>query len=71
MSSLVSLVPELTQRTSGIIVGERNYHSPKTREELAQRGIELLGPYSSKKRDPAPTRSALLSCFSLPDRDRL
>jgi hypothetical protein len=24
-------------------------------------GIELLAPYSSKKRDPAPKRSALLS----------
>ncbi len=45
-----------------MIVGDRNYHSPETREELARSmGIELLAPYSSKKRDPAPKRSALLS----------
>lgn len=36
---------------------------PQTREQLAQMGIELLAPYSSKKRDPAPKRSALLSRF--------
>jgi hypothetical protein len=26
-------------------------------------GVELVGPYSCKKRDPAPKRSALLSRF--------
>ncbi len=59
----LSVVPELTERTCGVLVGDRNYHSPKTREELATMGIELLAPYSSKKRDPAPRRSALLSRF--------
>jgi hypothetical protein len=39
----------------------RNYHSPKTKEELAATGVELLAPYSSRKKDPAPKRSALLS----------
>src|SRR5215208_7395983 len=38
-----------------------NYHSPETREELATTGIELLAPYSSKKRDPTPKKSAFLS----------
>jgi hypothetical protein len=59
------VLPELAEFTSGIVVGDRNYHSPKTEEELAQSmgGIELLAPYSSKKRDPAPRRSALLSRF--------
>ena len=61
----LSVLPELAEFTSGIVVGDRNYHSPKTREELAQSmGVELLVPYSSKKRDPAPRRrSALLSGF--------
>src|SRR3712207_5313303 len=31
----LSVVPELTERTSGLPVGDRNYHSPKTKEELA------------------------------------
>jgi hypothetical protein len=59
----LSVVPELTERTGGMLVGDRNYHSPKTKEELAQMGIELLAPYSSKKRDPSPKRSARLSRF--------
>ena len=58
------MLPEIVEGTSGLIVGDRNYHSPETREELARSmGIELLAPYSSKKRDPNPKRSALLSRF--------
>ena len=57
----LSVLPQITQGTSGLIVGDRNYHSPKTKEKLAQMGIELLAPYYSKKRDPNPTRSAFLS----------
>jgi hypothetical protein len=57
----LSVLPEIVEGTSGLIVGDRNYHSPKTAEELAGMGVELLAPYSSKKRDPAPNKSALLS----------
>ncbi len=59
----LSVVPELTERTSGLLVGDRNYHSPKTKEGLVGMGVEHLAPYSSKKRDPTPKRSALLSRF--------
>jgi len=57
----LSVLPEITGSTSGLLVGDRNYHSPKTKEELARMGIELLAPYSSKIRDPTPRKSALLS----------
>jgi Transposase DDE domain len=57
----LSVVPELVESTSGLLIGDRNYHSPKTKEELARVGVELLAPYSSKKRDPAPKKSAFLS----------
>jgi hypothetical protein len=57
----LSVLPELAESTSGLLVGDRNYHSPKTKEELATMGIELLAPYSSKKLDPNPKRSAFLS----------
>ena len=57
----LSVLPELAERTSGLVVGDRNYHSPKTGEELARMGVDLLTPYSSKKRDPNPERSAFLS----------
>jgi hypothetical protein len=59
----LSVVPELIESTcGGLLVGDRNYHSPKTKEELVRSmGVELLAPYRSKKRDPAPERSAFLS----------
>jgi hypothetical protein len=58
------ILPELVESTSGLIVGDRNYHSPRTKEELARSmGVELLAPYSSKKLDLNPKRSALLSRF--------
>ncbi len=59
----LSVLSELVEGTSGLLVGDRNYHSSKTKEELAAMGIELLAPYSSKKRDPTPQRSALLGRF--------
>jgi hypothetical protein len=60
----LSVVPELLESTRGLAVGDRNYHSPETREELAHStAVELLAPYRSKTRDPAPERSAFLSRF--------
>jgi hypothetical protein len=57
----LSVVPEIVEGTSGLLVGDRNYHSPRTSQQLARMGVELLAPYSSKKRDPSPKKSALLS----------
>jgi len=59
----LSVLPEIAEFTSGLLIGDRNYHSPKTTEQLAGMGVELLAPYSSKKRDRAPRKSALLSRF--------
>jgi hypothetical protein len=57
----LSVVPELVEFTSGIVVGDRNYHSPKTTEELATIGVELIASYQHKSADPHPQRSAFLS----------
>jgi hypothetical protein len=58
----LSVVPELVEPTRGFVIGDRNYWSPETKEELARAmGVELLAPYRSKKRDPTPERSAFLS----------
>jgi hypothetical protein len=57
----LSVVPELVEFTSGVLVGDRNYHSPKTKEELATVGVELIAPYQHKSADPHPERSAFLS----------
>ena len=59
----LAVLPEIVEGTSGLIVGDRNYHSPMTRQELAGMGVDLLAPYSSKKRDPAPKKSVFLSQF--------
>lgn len=55
------VVPELTEGTKGILVGDRNYWSPNLAEELEQQGLTLLAPFSSAKRDPRPRWSSLLS----------
>jgi DDE family transposase len=58
----LSVLPEFLESTRGLAVGDRNYHSPQTKEELARStGVELLAPYRSKKHDPHPQRSAFLS----------
>src|SRR5215207_1946702 len=57
----LSVVPELVEHTWGVVVGDRNYHAPALREELAGPSVELAAPYRTKKRDPDPERSALLS----------
>ena len=58
----LSVLPELLESTRGFAVGDRNYWSPRTKEELAKSmGVELLAPYRTKKGDPATQRSALLS----------
>jgi hypothetical protein len=58
----LSVLPELLESTRGFAVGDRNYWSPQTREELERSmGVALLAPYRTKKRDPGPQRSALLS----------
>ena len=53
----LSAVPDLTDGTRGIVIGDRNYWSPLLTEELAQRDLALLAPYRWAKRDPAPRRS--------------
>jgi hypothetical protein len=50
----LSVVPEIAEGTFGLLIGDRNYHSPKTKEELVRMGIELLAPYSSKWSWPLP-----------------
>ena len=53
----LSVVPEIVEGTRGVVVGDRNYHSPNTKEDLTTMGIELLAPCSSKKRDLAPKKA--------------
>lgn len=56
-----AVVPDLTAGTRGLLVGDRNYWNPSLREELLSNDIYLQAPFRNAKRDPWPTRSALLS----------
>ncbi len=57
----LSIVPQLAAGTRGVLVGDRNYWSPRLREQLLREGVTLQAPYSSRKRDPRPRWSAFLS----------
>ncbi len=58
----LSVLPELVEHTSGVVVGDRNYYrSSQTEQELAGWGVELAAPYRNKKRDPHPQRGAFSS----------
>jgi len=56
-----ALVIELAPPPGSVGVGDRNYWSPATRQELQEQGVVLLAPFSSKKRDPDPRRSRRLA----------
>ena len=59
----VSVAPQMLQGQQGIVIGDRNYHSPDLQVQLHQEepGLKLLAPYKNKKRDPDPKASRRLS----------
>ena len=59
----LAAVPALAERTSGLLLGDRNYHAPAVAADLAREGVELLAPFRWAQRDPAPARAALISRF--------
>jgi hypothetical protein len=50
----LAMVEEVSVGATGTLLGDRAYWSPTTKADLAERGLALLAPYQSKKRDPAP-----------------
>ncbi len=57
----LAVVPELTEGTRGVLLGDRNYWSPFLTEELSGQDLTLLAPFKSKKKDPWPRRSYQIS----------
>ncbi len=55
------VLPEIVEGTSGIVIGDRNYHSPGTARELRAGGLDLVAPHAHKSTDPNPRKSAFLS----------
>ncbi|MBA3827251.1 MAG: IS982 family transposase [Ktedonobacterales bacterium] len=52
---------DLTQGTSGLLLGDRNFWSPRLKADLADHQIRLLAPFRRRKHDPWPAWSYLLS----------
>ncbi len=48
------LAEELLQETKGWALGDRNYWSPELTQRLEDKGLCLLAPYKSKKREGTP-----------------
>jgi hypothetical protein len=61
-ASELSVLPDLTEQTTGTVLGDRNYWSPRTKEELSQKGVMLIAPFRSARRDltPQPTKVSLV-----------
>ena len=59
----VAVAPQMLENQAGIVIGDRNYHSPDLQEQLKKQSpaLKLLAPFKNKKRDPDPKGSALLS----------
>jgi len=45
---------DLTEATHGLVIGDRNFWSPRLREELARHGLILLAPFRRRAHDPWP-----------------
>lgn len=47
-------VHDVTETFTGVLLGDRNYWSPLLTEHLRERGIQLLAPYKSSRRQKTP-----------------
>ena len=52
--SELAAVPALAEGTTGLLLGDRNYHAPRLMDELADQGVRLVAPYRWASRDPTP-----------------
>lgn len=50
----LTAVEQLTQQSTGWLLGDRNYWSPQLTAHLAEKQLSLLARYRSAKRDPHP-----------------
>jgi hypothetical protein len=59
----LSVVYELVEDTPGLYLGDRNFWSPKVKEELSLKMIQLEASFRKASHDPDPERSRLISRF--------
>ena len=56
-------VYELVRGQCGLTLGDRNYWSPKVKDELSSLGVRLEASFRKASHDPWPRRSSVLSRF--------
>lgn len=59
----LNVVYELVEDRPGLTLGDRNFWSPKVKDELRQKMVQLEAPFRKAKHDPQPERSRLISRF--------
>jgi hypothetical protein len=64
----LSAVPDLTDGTRGVLIGDRNYWSPALTDELASHGLILSGAVSLGAARPLASTQLPAQPFALPDR---
>jgi hypothetical protein len=57
----LAVIDDLIPPEGGVGLGDRNYWSPIKAEELRQQGLVLLAPFKSKKHDPAPEQTKVVT----------
>jgi hypothetical protein len=60
-TSELEAAQDLAEGTGGLLLGDRNFWSPRLKRTLAQRGIERLSPFRRRNHAPWPQHSYLLS----------
>ena len=57
----LAALEELTEQTTGVCLGDRNYWSPDLSAQSRERGLEMLVPFKKATSDPDPERSRAIS----------
>ena len=58
-----AMAAELVNGRAGTVLADRNYWSPKLKEELAQQSLNLQAQFKKASTEPWPRRSAMISRF--------
>ncbi len=57
----LSLLPQLAEHSSGVLLADRNYWSPELKRSFKEQGLRMLVPFKKKKSDPKPKLSRYIS----------
>lgn len=56
-----AVLPQLAEKTSGCLLGDRNYWQPHLHEEFGEQGLDICAPFRMKSKDRDPERGRLIA----------